>query len=201
MPTCITRLVAETIGYSAGGAAHDGQRRRGRGEALLDELAGLEHVGAVLEVQEDRRELRHRLRLDLGHPGHALERVLERDGDERFDLRRRQAETLGLDLDRDRRELREHVDLLMAERLHAEEHQRDRARDHEVAEAQAQVDDRAASTQPPAAASVTGARLTSAPAPRSGRRTAPPRRRITTFVAGVRSRCSDTRSCRRSDRR
>ncbi len=138
IPTCITRLVADTIGYSAGGAAHDGSVGEAGREPLLDELAGLEHVGAVLEVEEDRRQLRDRLGLDLGHARHALERVLERNRHERLHLRRRQPEALGLDLDGDRRELREHVDLLVAERLHAEEHQRDGARDHQIAEPQAE---------------------------------------------------------------
>ena len=48
--------------------------------------------------------------------GHAVERVLERHGDQRFDLARRQARRFGLDLDERRRELGKHVERRRAQR-------------------------------------------------------------------------------------
>ena len=79
----------------------------------------------------------------LADTGHALDGVLQRDGHKLLDLRGRQAQALGLDLDRDRRELGKHFDLLMAEGLHAEEHERRRSGDDQIAEAQARGDDEA----------------------------------------------------------
>ena len=147
------RLRGERDLHHATGRRDDRIQRRGRGPArqrrrrgrqsLLHELAGLEDVGAVREVEEDGRQLGDRFGADLIDAGDALERVLERDRDQLLDLGGREAQALRLDLDADRCELREHIDLLVAERPHSEQHQRRRGRHHQVAVAQARADEEA----------------------------------------------------------
>ena len=88
----MTRLVAESGCIMTGGAAQVGSVGVTVAMPLLDELAGLEQVGARLEDQLDRRELGHRLRAQIVEPGDAVERLLERDGDELLDLGGRQPE-------------------------------------------------------------------------------------------------------------
>ena len=90
------------------------KRRRDGVEVLLDELARLAEVRAALEQQRDVRQLRDRLRADHLDARDAVQRVLERDGDELLDLGRRQPEARGLQLDAGGRELGEDVHALVA---------------------------------------------------------------------------------------
>ena len=59
------RLVADSGGMIHGGLAHVGSVRRDLRDALRHELARPQLVGAALEDEPDRRELRDRLRPQL----------------------------------------------------------------------------------------------------------------------------------------
>ncbi len=88
---------------------HVRQRVRLR-HALGHHLAGPVEIGARLEDQMIRRQPGHRLRADVVEERDADEQVLlDRDRDQLLDLGRREAEGLGLDLDRRRRELGQDV--------------------------------------------------------------------------------------------
>ena len=64
-----------------------------------------------LEDQVDGGQAGHRRRVDVVQPGHAVEQVLlQRHRDQLLHLGGRQAERLGLDLDRGGHQLRVHVD-------------------------------------------------------------------------------------------
>jgi hypothetical protein len=79
-------------------------------EALGHDLSRAHQVSPRLEDQGDRREAHDRLGANGVDPRDAAEQVdLQRHRDELLDLRRRQAERLGLDLDVRRRELRQRV--------------------------------------------------------------------------------------------
>ena len=65
---CMTRLVVDSGGRITGGAAQVGSVGVDRRQALLDHLARLDQVGAALEDELDRRELRDRRRADLVEP-------------------------------------------------------------------------------------------------------------------------------------
>src|SRR5581483_8141144 len=118
-----------------------GQLGRRLGHPLRHPLPGLEGVGAGLEDQLDRRQLRHRLRPDDVEARDAVEGLLERHGDERLDLRRRQALRGGLHLHLRRGELGEDVDGVVLELHRAEHHHPDRRPEDEEAELEAGGDD------------------------------------------------------------
>ena len=63
-----------------------------------------------LKIELDLRQLGHGLGAKRGEPFDAGQRLLQRDGHQRLDFRRGQAERDRLDLDPRRRELREHID-------------------------------------------------------------------------------------------
>ena len=100
------------------------QRRRHGGEALCNQLARLEQVGPTIEDELNRRELGNRLRTGDVEARHAVEDVLERNGDQSLDLGCREAQAGSLDLYARRRELREGVNRALAKLLDAEEHHR-----------------------------------------------------------------------------
>ena len=80
-----------------------------------------------------------RIDVEAGDP---VERLLQRDGHQRLDLLRREAEAGRLDLDPRRGELGEHVDRDVAHLGEPEEHQRRGQRHDDEAEPQARADDR-----------------------------------------------------------
>ena len=91
IPIFMTRLVADSGGIMTGGAAQVGSVGVTVRHALLHQLPRLQQVGARLEDQLDRRQLGNRLGAHDVEPGDAVERLLQRNGDQRLDLRRRTA--------------------------------------------------------------------------------------------------------------
>ena len=86
MPIFITRLVEESGCRITGGRATTGSRRDFGRDALLHHLPHAERIGAVVEDQHDLREPEHRLRAHRLDVRDAVERVLDRHRDERFDF-------------------------------------------------------------------------------------------------------------------
>jgi hypothetical protein len=114
------------------------------GEPLCDELPGAEDVGPALEEERDRRQAGDRVRADRLDALDPVEQVLlEGHGQQLLDLRRRQAEALGLDLDGRLRVLRQDVDARRTQLPDGDDHERHGDRDHEQPEPEACVDDRA----------------------------------------------------------
>ena len=139
-PIFTTRAVVDAGGMMTGGAAHVGNDGRDRRDALLHELPRVQDVGARIELELDRRQLRHGLRAHEVQPVEAVERLLERDADQRLDLGGVQSEADRLDLDARWRELREGVHRHVAQLLHAEEHHRGADEDGEKPELHARAD-------------------------------------------------------------
>ena len=90
----MTRLVVDSGGQHHRRRRPRRQRGRDRRRARsCDQLAGLEQVGAALEDQLDRGELRRPTSSgSTSRPAHAVERLLERHRDELLDLGGRQPE-------------------------------------------------------------------------------------------------------------
>jgi hypothetical protein len=86
-------------------------------------------------------ELRLGIRPHVVDPGHALQRLLQRHRGELLDLFWRKPQAGRLDLDGYRRELREHVDLLVADRDRAKVEQHERQPGNNVPEPEARRDD------------------------------------------------------------
>ena len=84
----MTRLVVDSGGIITGGAAQVGSVARHRRHALRDQLARLSAGRCRLEEQLDRGQLGHRLRAHRRRARHAVQRLLERHGDQRLHLRR-----------------------------------------------------------------------------------------------------------------
>ena len=121
----------------------DGRDRLRLRQALVDELAGPQDVRPALEGQHDGGQAGDRVRADGLHALDAVEQVLlERDRQQRLDLRRRQAEALRVHLDVRQRVLGQHVDGRLAELQDADDHDGRRDEHHEHAELQARGDDR-----------------------------------------------------------
>ena len=106
----MTRAVAETGGIITGGAAQVGRLGVTIASRSWTSWRALQQVGALLEDHLNGRQLRDRLRAEVAEPVHAVEHLLERDGDQGLDIGRRQAETGRLDLDLRRRELGKDID-------------------------------------------------------------------------------------------
>ena len=153
-PIFMIRLVADAAGIIHGGLAHVGMFGSNLRDALLDELAGPRLVGALLEDQPDRGQLRDGLRAQLLQARDALQHLFDRDGDELLDLGRGVAQRDRLDLDLRRRELGEDVDLGAGDRDGAEDHEARGDEDDEPAVAQAARDDPAHQSWPPLAAPI-----------------------------------------------
>ena len=112
-------------------------------EPLGHHLPRAVDVGARLEDEEDPRQAGNRLGANVVEEGDAVEQVLlQRHRDQLLDLRRRQPERLGLDLDRGRHELREDVHGHLPE-LADTHHQRRRSRSYDQqSKPQNRLDDR-----------------------------------------------------------
>src|SRR5580700_3194918 len=108
----------------------------------------MQFVSAGTEIQEYRGQLRLGIGPHVIYAGDSLQGSLERNGCERLDLGRGQAEARGLDLDRYWRKLWEDIDLLVAERLGAEEEQHGSDTDYQVSEPEACRDDPAHGLSP-----------------------------------------------------
>ena len=142
MPICMARPVAETGASMTGGAAQVGRLGDDRRDALLHQLARPEQVGARLEQQLDRGQLRNRLGPHVVQALDAVQPGLERHGDELLDVGGGQAHAGGLDDHPGRGELGEDVDVHLRQRGDAQDHQADGGRDDQVPELQARADDR-----------------------------------------------------------
>ena len=82
MPIFIIRLVDDS-GWSMTGGARPGRQRAGRdGKALRHQLPRQQEVGAALELEDDRRQLGHRLGTHDVEPRQPVERLLQRNGDQ-----------------------------------------------------------------------------------------------------------------------
>ena len=110
-------------------------------DPLLHLPSGLEQVRPVLEDHDDLGVLRHRLRSHHVEMRNAVERLLERHGDELLDLRRREADRGCLDLHLGRGELREDVDLRLRQLDGPHDEQGHGEGDDDVPEPQALPDD------------------------------------------------------------
>ena len=129
------------------GRQHD--RRRGPGRQsggdlrhpLLDQLAGLEFVKALLEDQLDRRQLRYRLGPHVLETLDSIEGLLQRYGDQLLHVGGRQAEAGGLDHHARRRELGKRVNPCRGQRGNAEHHQQRTDGNDQEAVVQARADD------------------------------------------------------------
>ena len=119
-PIFITRLSDDSGGMTTGGVRRGRQRRRPRGRRAPARVcrASRTFVPSSKIITTDDRPSTDFER-SVVEPRHAVQRVLERNGDERLDLRRRQAGRFGLNLDERRRELREHVERNLAGRFAA----------------------------------------------------------------------------------
>ncbi len=124
-----------------GGAAHVGNEAVTDVDALLHELPRVEDVGARLELELDRGQLGHRLGANQMQSVEPVERLLERNADQRLHLGGVEPEADRLDLDARWRELREGVHRHVAQLLDAEEHHGGAERDHEQPELHARADD------------------------------------------------------------
>ena len=90
------------------------QLRLRRLESLIDELAGEIEVGAILEHDRDLAQAIARDRAGVIEPGNPGERGLDRIGDPLLGFERREAFSLGVDLDLDIGDVRNRVDRQLA---------------------------------------------------------------------------------------
>ena len=118
------------------------QRREYARETFLDQLPCPHDVRAGLEQQLDRREIRDRLGAHQVQPVQAVEGLLQRHGDEAFDLLGGEPEAGRLDFHPRRRELRERVDRRLGKLGDAEYHHRGGSGQHDEPEPQARANDR-----------------------------------------------------------
>ena len=109
-PIFSTRLVDESGGRMTGGRATAGSRGASAASRSCTSCRARSRSvpRSKISTTDDRPE--HRLRAHRLQPRHAVQRVLERHGDQALDLLGRQPGRLGLDLDQRRGELGEDVE-------------------------------------------------------------------------------------------
>ena len=124
-----------------GGLAQVGNVGVATGKALRHQLARQQEVGAALELEEDRRQLVHRLGAHDVEPRHAVERLLQRNGDQLLHFGGGKPETWGLNLYPRWRELRKDVHRHAAKSVDPEDHHPRGNGNHQEPELQARSDD------------------------------------------------------------
>jgi len=110
-------------------------------DALSHQLPRQQQVGPGLENEFDRGELRHRFGAHHVQPRNAGERLLQRDGDQRFHLFGGESDAGRLNLYQRGGELGKDVNRHLAQPADAEVHQRRGDRDDDEAEFQARAND------------------------------------------------------------
>ena len=136
-PIFMNRPVTETGGIITGGAAQVGSVGITVAIRSCTNCRAQELVGAGLEQHLDRRQVGKALGAHDVETIDAVERLLQRNGDEGLDFLCGETQAGGLNLDARRRELGKDVHRHAAELRHAEQHHRRGDRQHDEAKFQA----------------------------------------------------------------